>query len=69
MFLYASKAESGGIEMARQPVQLNLLIRDMGQQQMGHLRNKNISLNMDLDEGLPKIWGDEANLTVSYGAS
>jgi len=61
-FLHASRAESGKFELVQQPVQLNLLVRDVGQQQMGNLRKKNISLNMDLDEDLPEIMGDDSQL-------
>lgn len=61
-FLHASRAESGKFELVQQPVQLNLLVRDVGQQQMGNLRKKNISLNVDLDEDLPEIMGDESQL-------
>ncbi len=41
---------------------LNLLIREVGQQQMGDLRKKNLSLSVDLDDNLPEIVGDEAQL-------
>lgn len=61
-FLDASKAEAGKIEVALQPVQLNLLIREVGQQQMGDLRMKNLALSVDLDDRLPEIMGDEAQL-------
>ncbi len=58
-FLDASKAEAGKLEVVQQPVQLNLLIREVGQQQMGDLRTKNLSLSVDLDDHLPEIMGDE----------
>jgi signal transduction histidine kinase len=61
-FLDASEAESGKVEVARNPVQMNLLIREVGQQQMGNLRQKNLSLNVDLDENLPEILGDADQL-------
>lgn len=61
-FLDASKAEAGKIEVALQPVQLNLLIREVGQQQMGDLRMKNLTLSVDLDDRLPEIMVDEAQL-------
>lgn len=61
-FLDASRVEVGKLEVAQQPVQLNLLIREVGQQQMGDLRKKNLSLSVDLDDNLPEIVGDEAQL-------
>ena len=61
-FLDASRAEAGNIELTPTPLQLNHLIREVGLQQMGSLRKKEISLNMDLDENLPDIVGDEAQI-------
>jgi len=61
-FLDATKAESGTMDMKQQPVKLTPLIQNLGQQQMEALRKKNISLNMDLDEHLPDVMGDEAQL-------
>ena len=59
-FLDASRVEAGKLEVVQHPVQLNLLIREVGQQQMGDLRQKNLSLSVDLDDNLPEIVGDEA---------
>ncbi|MBI2985585.1 MAG: HAMP domain-containing histidine kinase [Deltaproteobacteria bacterium] len=61
-FLEASKAEAGKISVAEHPVEFNALIREVAQQQMGDLRKKNISLNVDLDENIPTIIGDKAQL-------
>lgn len=61
-FLDASKAEAGKIELARQPVQLNVLLREVGQQQMAELRKRHISLSIDLDGHLPEIIGNEAEI-------
>ncbi|MFQ5852688.1 MAG: sensor histidine kinase [Candidatus Binatia bacterium] len=61
-FLDVSRVEAGKVEVAQQPLQLNRLIREVGQQQMGDLRRKDISLSVDLDEGLPEIMGDEPQL-------
>jgi len=61
-FLEASKAEAGKISLEEQPVELNTLIREVAQQQMGELRKKNISLNVDLDDSIPTIMGDIAQL-------
>jgi len=61
-FLDASQAEAGNIELTTQPIQLNQIIREVGLQQMGDLRRKQISLHMNLDESLPDILGDEAQI-------
>ncbi len=61
-FLEASKAEAGKISVQEQPVELNSLIREVAQQQMGDLRKKNISLDVVLDESIPTIMGDKAQL-------
>lgn len=61
-FLDASKVESGKVEFAPHPVQLNNLLKEVGQQQMGDMQKKNISLAVDLDDSLPEIMGDEAQL-------
>ena len=61
-FLEASKAEAGKISVEERPVELNALIREVAQQQMGDLRKKNISLDVELDENIPTIIGDKAQL-------
>ncbi|MEK7782365.1 MAG: HAMP domain-containing sensor histidine kinase, partial [Candidatus Binatota bacterium] len=43
-------------------VELNSLIREVAQQQMGDLRKKNISLDVLLDDSIPTIMGDKAQL-------
>lgn len=61
-FLEASKAEAGKISVEQRPVEINALIREVAQQQMGELRKKNISIDVDLDESIPMIIGDKAQL-------
>jgi signal transduction histidine kinase len=61
-FLEASKVEQGGIGMTPRPIQINKLLREAGQQQMGLLRRKEISLNMDLANDLPEVEGDETQV-------
>jgi len=61
-FLEASKAEAGKISVEERPVEINALIREVAQQQMGDLRKKNISLDVELDENIPTIMGDKAQL-------
>ncbi len=60
-FLDASKLEAG-YSVVRNPVHLNRLIREIGQQQMTALREKNLSLNVDLDDLIPEIMGNEDQL-------
>ena len=61
-FLEASKAEAGKISVQELPVHINALIREVAQQQMGELRKKNISMNVDLDDNIPTIMVDKAQL-------
>ncbi len=61
-FLEASKAEAGKISVEERPVEINALIREVAQQQTGDLRKKNISLDVELDENIPTIMGDKAQL-------
>jgi signal transduction histidine kinase len=61
-FLEASKMEGGTVELMPQPVQLNPLLREVGQQQMADLLQKQLSLKLDLEEPLPDIMGDEGQI-------
>src|SRR3990167_5201201 len=61
-FLEASKAESGKLNLEERPVEINSLIREVAQQQMGDLRKKNISLYVELDETIPTVVGDKTQL-------
>ncbi len=61
-FLEASKAESGKLNLEERPVEINSLIREVAQQQMGDLRKKNISLDVELDETIPTVVGDKTQL-------
>ena len=65
-FLEASKAEAGKINLEPKPVDLNLLLREAGQQQMALLRQKEISLQVDLKAGLPEILGDDLQLDRAF---
>lgn len=60
-FLDTSKLEAG-FSMERQPIDLNRIIREVGQQQMITLSKKNLELNVDFDDRLPEIMGDAAQL-------
>lgn len=61
-FLEASKAEAGKINLEPKPVDINMLLREAGQQQMSLIRQKEISLQVDLKAALPEILGDDLQL-------
>lgn len=61
-FLEASRVEAGKINLEPKPVDINMLLREAGQQQMSLLRQKEISLQVDLKAGLPQILGDDLQL-------
>lgn len=61
-FLEASKVEAGGISFEPKPVDINMLLREVGQQQMSLLRRKEINLKVDLSAGVPPVLGDELQL-------
>ncbi|MBI4523134.1 MAG: PAS domain S-box protein [Deltaproteobacteria bacterium] len=61
-FLEASKVEAGKLEAVRRPIQLNSLIREVCQQQMGELQKNNLSLRLELDEHLPEISADQEQI-------
>jgi len=60
-FLDVAKLEAGHNIISR-PVHLNQLIREAAQQQILGLREKDLTLSLDLDDQLPQIMGDEDQL-------
>jgi len=56
-FLDASKAEVGKLEIAHRPVAFNSLLKDVIRQQ-----GKQLTLDLNLDEQLPEVMGDAAQL-------
>ncbi len=61
-FLEASKAEAGKLEIARRPVAINPMIEEVARQLEPDLRKKNLTLELKLDEKLPDLTGDGAQL-------
>lgn len=61
-FLDASGLQTGKSDLVQHPVQLNLLVREVGTQHMGDLRKKDIELVVDLDDSIPEIMGNEGQL-------
>lgn len=60
-FLDTAKLEAGH-NIIRTPVNLNQLIREVAQQQILALQMKQLDLSLSLDDTLPNIFGDEAQL-------
>lgn len=61
-FLDASKAEVGKLEIAHRPVSFNSLLKDVVRQQEPELQRKQLTVELNLDEQLPEIMGDAAQL-------
>jgi signal transduction histidine kinase len=61
-FLEASKAESGKLRIGEEPVQVNRLLREASQQQESEIQKKGLILELDLEERLPDVRGDESQL-------
>ncbi len=61
-FLDASKAEAGKLEIAQRPVSVNQLLGVVARHEESDLTKKNLSLEMNLDENLPEILGDNAQI-------
>ncbi len=61
-FLEAGKAEAGKLEITDRPVSLNSLLKEVAQQQEWDLEKKRLTLELNLDEKLPDIYGDEDQL-------
>lgn len=61
-FLDASKAEVGKLEIAHRPVSFNALLKDVIRQQEAELQRKQLTLDLNLDEQLPEVMGDAAQL-------
>jgi signal transduction histidine kinase len=61
-FLDASKAEVGKLEIAHGPVSVNRLLEIVVRHEETDIRKKNLALEMHLDESLPDLLGDQAQL-------
>lgn len=61
-FLDACSVEARQIEVVKEPVDLNRLVRAAVEQESGNTRWKNLSLNLELEDNLPLIMGDESKL-------
>ena len=61
-FLDASKAEVGKLEIAHRPVSFNALLKDVIRQQDTELQRKQLTLDLNLDDQLPEVMGDAAQL-------
>lgn len=61
-FLEASKAESGKLDLARRSVSINALLSGVVRHQQSDMQKKGLTLELDLDEKLPEVLGDEIQL-------
>jgi signal transduction histidine kinase len=61
-FLEASKAESGRLKVEHRPLSVNRLLREVAKQQQAEVAKKQLTLKLDLDEKLPDVYGDEAQI-------
>jgi signal transduction histidine kinase len=61
-FLEASKAEAGKLEIARRPVAVNPLLEQVARQLEPDIRKKSLALELKLDDRLPDLTGDCAQL-------
>jgi signal transduction histidine kinase len=61
-FLEASKAEAGKLEIAHRPVAMNALLEQVGRQLEPDIRKKNLALEFKLEDRLPELIGDNAQL-------
>jgi signal transduction histidine kinase len=61
-FLEASKAEAGKLEIARRPIALNDLLREVARQLEPEINKKNLDLQMRLDAKLPELSADTAQI-------
>jgi signal transduction histidine kinase len=61
-FLDASKAEAGKLEIAHRPVSFNALLQDVVRQQEAELQRKQLMIDLQLDDKVPEILGDAAQL-------
>jgi signal transduction histidine kinase len=60
--LEASKAESGRLKVEHRPLSVNRLLREVAKQQQAEVAKKQLTLKLDLDEKLPDVYGDEAQI-------
>ncbi|MFQ5916593.1 MAG: sensor histidine kinase [Candidatus Binatia bacterium] len=61
-FLEASKAETGKLTIGDEPVQVNRLLREAIQQQQSQVQRKGLTLELELDERIPNVKGDEGQI-------
>jgi signal transduction histidine kinase len=61
-FLDASKAEAGMLEIAQRPVSVNQLLGTVARHEQSDLTKKQLSLELNLDENLPELIGDKAQI-------
>ena len=61
-FLEASRAETGKMSVQQMPVQVNRLLVEAARSQESDVHRKGVKLELNLDEELPEVQGDELQL-------
>lgn len=61
-FLEASRAETGKMSVQQMPVQVNRLLVEAARSQESDVQRKGVKLELNLDEELPEVQGDELQL-------
>jgi len=61
-FLEASRAETGKMSVQQMPVQVNRLLVEAARSQESDVHRKGVKLELNLDEELPEVHGDELQL-------
>jgi len=61
-FLEASKAEAGKLEITRARVSINDLLQTVARHQQSDVRTKGLTLELNLDQQLPEVFGDGTQL-------
>jgi heavy metal sensor kinase len=59
--LTLAKADAGTLELAQEPIDLSLMLQEAGQHHLVLFAQKNIGLDMDLEDGL-EVMGDASHL-------
>lgn len=65
-FLDASKAEAGKLEISQLPISVNRLLEEAARQQESDIRKGKLKLELNLDDQLPDVPGDETQLDRAF---
>jgi signal transduction histidine kinase len=65
-FLDASKAEAGKLEISQLPISVNRLLEEAARQQESDIRKRELKLELNLDDKVPDVHGDETQLDRAF---